>query len=117
MQSRRNFRPVHRTVQGRVVYDRPKHVMKLADGLRILRSIDLLEQTPDDLLDAFVQIKETTFKIMTEVFQRNLFNAGHIIDIGIWLLRILQAVYASAGGIATGLWEKFKAVFGSVMEY
>lgn len=89
--SRAISRPTHRTVQGRVVYARKKHLLDARDALRILRHMP----TPDSLQE-FIALRDISMEIMFKALNGIVAIVGRWNAFGVvgaWVVNLLYTLW------------------------
>lgn len=89
----------HYTTTGRIVYDRPKHIMTLRDGLRILRRVDTTIMSPVEVLESIQMMLQLLIDIAGYGLRNWPANPGKAIEFVGLVPHLVWLAFITAGEI------------------
>jgi len=106
--SRPTSRRTHRTVQGRIVYDRPKHYFTYSRAIRILGKVDWSKETPEDLNASVRELQTIYIQLLSRGLQRAGIDGNDLMSIGQFAIDILYQVRGKILESLNWVWEALK---------
>jgi len=91
MSPRISRRP-QKTVQGRIVYDRPKHAFTYSRAIHILGKVDWRQETAEDLNRSVEEIERIYLNVLTTVLESGGMNGAVLNRIGGFIISILTGI-------------------------
>lgn len=104
----------HWTVEGRIVYERPKHLFTYSRAIRILGKVDWTKETLQDINRSVDELSKIYLNILARGIELSGGDSTFLINAGTFAAAILYKLRDAAAGLLKYVWDTIKGLIQAV---